>query len=51
MAENAVANVADSAATRRSQASAKPRPAPTAPPLIAAITGFGIVAIVATIGL
>ena len=42
IAANAVANVAPAAATRRSQASAKPRPAPTQVPLIAATTGFGI---------
>ena len=51
MAANAVANRAPSAAIRRSQASAKPRPAPTQVPFTAATTGLGISASVETIGL
>ena len=39
------------AAMRKSQANASPAPAPAAIPLTAAITGFGIVASVVTIGL
>ena len=51
IAANAVANVAPSAATRRSHASANPSPAPTHPPFTAATTGLGISASPRVIGL
>ena len=51
IAVNAVANLAPAEAIRRSQASAMPRPAPTQVPLIAAITGLSMVAMLDTIGL
>ena len=44
MPVNAVANRAPCAAIRRSQASARPSPAPAQVPLIAASTGLAIVA-------
>ena len=50
IAVNAVASRAPAAAMRRSHARAMPSPAPTQVPLIAASTGFGIVASAVTIG-
>ena len=47
----AVPNLAACAAIRMSHASAKPSPAPTHVPLMAAMTGLGIVAREVTIGL
>lgn len=47
---NAVPNLAVSAVTRRSQASAMPSPAPKQLPLIAAMTGFGMVTKAVTMG-
>jgi hypothetical protein len=44
IAANEVLNPADSATTRRSQASANDMPAPAATPLTAATTGLGMVA-------
>ena len=51
MPVNAGANFTPDAATLRSHANAKPIPAPAHVPLIAAITGFGIVARLCTMGL
>ena len=48
---NAGAKRTPPAAIRKSQAKAKPMPAPAHVPLIAAMTGFGIVARLCTIGL
>ena len=47
----AIRNPALVDASRRSQAKARPAPAPAAIPLTAAITGLGIVASASTIGL
>ena len=48
---NAIENAADAAATRRSQANARPAPAPAAGPLTAAITGLRIPVTARTSGL
>ena len=51
MPVNAVPSTAPSATTAKSQASTRPRPAPTQVPLTAATTGFGMVVSAVTIGL
>lgn len=48
---NEVLNDAVSATTRKSAASAKPKPAPAATPLTPATTGFGIRVMARTMGL
>ena len=48
---NAIENVAERAAIRRSQANARPAPAPAAGPFTAAMTGFAIPDTARTIGL